>query len=548
MLRLMLLLLVARARGEHPAESGKKEHRIDLRSILPALAPPQPMRSCGRKHDFRSGEKYLVLLGAREQATKNIGVISEAASWAKSLKRTFVEPAMCNSRVVSPFFSEDELGPILRKNKHLYDWTYPECPGEILGVSAFRDPGVACTAVPIMGLGEFRTMLFETPGGLAMRDSSFEFWAHASHDHGYGRANTAPPRSDARVLYIDRNFRRALPNHAVTNGACVHQPCFGPFQWPYSPRLVGFVERTAIIATFFAKGVYACVQWRSETRASDTTVLPCAKALANATKLALRSEGVVPSDVPVVLVTDLYDKTSGTYPPSHMKRAALHHLEKELLLHTHDHRGKFIHRRLLSPAPGAAATGAPPERVGAFDGALANRSRPDAAPRFAMSRDEEVVLAELFRDRGLDDDALLQDLRGGSRRRLSGVGSSGEIRARFALHSALHGHNKTRDTLEDSIIEECAPPTPRERPVEGRTFFRRLLCARAPIIVMCITPSGKKSRCGQCARGLDSGYVSSVRQSRNRFKRSCKLNGRGGIWSWPSDRNDVQFKPPLFDR
>jgi ferredoxin len=61
-----------------------------------------------------------------------------------------------------------------------------------------------------------------------------------------------------------------------------------------------------------------------------------------------------------------------------------------------------------------------------------------------------------------------------------------------------------------------------------RSIVEQLLCAAAPILVMCHTP-----RCANCSRGLDSGYVAAIYQHRKQiFQKSVRSNARGGIFDW----------------
>ena len=107
----------------------------------------------------------------------------------------------------------------------------------------------------------------------------YEFHTAKEHDHDVGRENSAPKPSSRRVVYVERRFTRSVSSaevavrfdwkrDSVQEGACWHKPCHGPFTLPYARRLVQFVEKTAAIVTFFTGGLYSCVQWRSETRAT----------------------------------------------------------------------------------------------------------------------------------------------------------------------------------------------------------------------------------------------------------------------------------------
>ena len=95
------------------------------------------------------------MLSAFEQMNKNIAVVAMVAEWAKRLGRTFVEPVYCRSRVVPPFASLQEGGPVLMKalalpkSRELRDPRQWSCPGhakERLGatraIHAFEQPAL----------------------------------------------------------------------------------------------------------------------------------------------------------------------------------------------------------------------------------------------------------------------------------------------------------------------------------------------------------------------------------------------------------------------
>ena len=308
--------------------------------LNPAV-PWEPTSECRKRPKDAKKETFLVMVGAHEQENKNIAMVAEAASWARELKRTFVEPVMCNSRIVSPFDSREEAGEkLFEEFGSAQAVTEPKTcrPGDgKLALSAEWDIDRMCKQVPTLSYPAFKALIADTPaarkagGGPGLRDDAAfhksEDFAHDGKEISAGKENPKPKQAKARVLYVS-NWYRSLPSRVVTRqGGCTAHTCFDGMQFLRAHRLQAFVRETARLA-----GRYTCVQWRSETKASLKTVEKCAAALVRGVAKAHAAEGV--RDAPVLLVSDLYGGASNTYKgfrSSPEAQRALKTLQRDLL-------------------------------------------------------------------------------------------------------------------------------------------------------------------------------------------------------------------------
>jgi len=117
-------------------------------------------------------ERFLVMIGAKEQSNKAVGALALAARWAKQLNRTLVEPAFCSSRIVSPF---DEL--IDPKNATTKRGV-SICPKNERkhGASAIWNLNYACKHIRIISLEQWNKLIDlrrAPPFGAALRDDFY---------------------------------------------------------------------------------------------------------------------------------------------------------------------------------------------------------------------------------------------------------------------------------------------------------------------------------------------------------------------------------------
>lgn len=263
-------------------------------------------------------DKYIVLLDASEQMNKNIAVVAEVAFWAKTLRRTFVEPVYCDSRVASPFNQTRDAGFNVSHwaadmsrlaHKQLTDrhWT---CDEEKEPFGAVHDLTSACRHVPIISSRRFVDLVKGRP---ELTTSVTFHVATFSERKDYGGKNRVPEDSSSKVLYVS-GFARAVTTAEIVRGACTKRAsdCFG-FAFGVAKPLIQFATRTAAQAK-----PYTCVEWRAETsRAAEMTehelgqggpvkLIKCATQIYARTRDAWRAEKRVFRDAPpTVLVLRL---------------------------------------------------------------------------------------------------------------------------------------------------------------------------------------------------------------------------------------------------
>ena len=296
-------------------------------------------------------DRYLVLLGVWEQANKGMAVVAEAASLARNLGRTLVEPAYCASRVTPPFDAPSDAGPTFERsfNATMYasnltrlrakSW---RCSAPKARLADFRNVRDACQRVPMISAAAFR---LRYP---SLRDS-VAFLPHVATEM-LTPADQAKARSmsDRAVLYVGP-WRRAISVRAVGNGECTSRPCFG-VRLGVAPGLVKAARNASKRAS-----PYTCVQWRSEDPHRVHKPLGrCADDLIHITRRAWQNSDMrvpsrrPPSGATVLFVSDLHGE-SDTYAKTQGQLTARRHLEKYFFGPGRTRRG------LAAAGPGAGA-------------------------------------------------------------------------------------------------------------------------------------------------------------------------------------------------
>ena len=296
-------------------------------------------------------DRYLVLLGVWEQANKGMAVVAEAASLARNLGRTLVEPAYCASRVTPPFDAPADAGPTFERsfNATMYarnlthirakSW---RCSAPKARLADFRNVRDACQRVPMISAAAFR---LRYP---SLRDS-VAFLPHVATEM-LTPADQAKARSmsDRAVLYVGP-WRRAISVRAVGNGECTSRPCFG-VRLGVAPGLVKAAKNASKRAS-----PYTCVQWRSEDPHRVHKPLGrCADDLIHITRRAWQNSDMrvpsrrPPSGATVLFVSDLHGE-SDTYAKTQGQLTARRHLEKYFFGPGRTRRG------LAAAGPGAGA-------------------------------------------------------------------------------------------------------------------------------------------------------------------------------------------------
>ena len=87
---------------------------------------------CGSEMAAPQGHRFLMVVDAREQSQKSLGVVNDVAFYARALNRVLVEPGVAESRIVDPFGEAEQ--------KH--DWR--TTPWRRLGLANYWDVRPLC--------------------------------------------------------------------------------------------------------------------------------------------------------------------------------------------------------------------------------------------------------------------------------------------------------------------------------------------------------------------------------------------------------------------
>jgi len=249
------------------------------------------------------GKKFLMLSSCAEQSNKGIGAVADAAFYAKSLGRVFVEPAVQGSRVVSPF-------------------TQTNAEWDGLSLAHHWDIGPLCQFTPMLPLRRF---LWLTQGS-----GSTEKWAWV--DMGMG---PLPPNVTRRLgggatsLDVQRYFAQYASARVIVLKKMWKRSAGIANLGHNIPELFASaaIARAAHRVACRVGGQFACVQWRSEG-ANAGNLAECANDIARSATNRLMSAQL--NGRPLVLLTDLFPGNSDTLRRHGSQQAALEVLEKAL--------------------------------------------------------------------------------------------------------------------------------------------------------------------------------------------------------------------------
>ena len=251
--------------------------------------------------------RFLMVVDAREQSQKSLGVVNDAAFYARALNRVLVEPGVAESRIIDPFGEAEQ--------KHDLRTT----PWRGLGLANYWDVRPLCRYMDgrLMPLQRF-----VAEGGLELERRELT-------DVGGHRSLVLESEDDVRdyfALHADVPLlvlRELWRSNAEGRS---WKPTARNSTRDAVPTLA-IAPSIATVADELAHALpspFACVQWRAE----DGTDRPeeCAEELAD----AVGSWGRLSEAV--VLLTDLYPGNSGTFKQKPAHKSALRILEDRLPL------------------------------------------------------------------------------------------------------------------------------------------------------------------------------------------------------------------------
>ena len=249
--------------------------------------------------------RFLMVVDAREQSQKSLGVVNDAAFYARALNRVLVEPGVAESRIIDPF------GEAEQKQR--------TTPWRGLGLANYWDVRPLCRYMDgrLMPLQRF-----VAEGGLELeRRELTDVGGHRSlvlESEDDVRAYFAP-HADVPLLVLRELWRSNAEGRSW-------KPTARNSTRDAVPTLA-IAPSIATVADELAHALpspFACVQWRAE----DGTDRPeeCAEELAD----AVGSWGRLSEAV--VLLTDLYPGNSGTFHREAAHESALRILQERLPL------------------------------------------------------------------------------------------------------------------------------------------------------------------------------------------------------------------------
>ena len=241
--------------------------------------------------------RFLMVVDAREQSQKSLGVVNDAAFYARALNRVLVEPSVAESRIIDPFGEAEQ--------KH--DWR--TTPWRGLGLANYWDVRPLCRYMDgrLMPLQRF-----VAEGGLELerrelKGKGSEYLGSLQlESEDDVRAHFAP-HADVPLLVLRRQWRSNVEgrswNSTSRNSTRDAVPTLA-----IAPSITTVAEELA----HALPSPFACVQWRAEGGADRPE--ECAAELAD----AVGSWGRLSEAV--VLLTDLYPGNSVTF--QHAARSA----------------------------------------------------------------------------------------------------------------------------------------------------------------------------------------------------------------------------------
>ena len=258
---------------------------------------------CGSEMAAPQGHRFLMVVDAREQSQKSMGVVNDVAFYARALNRVLVEPGVAESRIVDPF-GEATWKPWRGLGLANYWDVRPLCrylDGRLMPLQRFvAEGGLELERRELTDVGGHRSLVLES------EDDARDYFA---------------PHADVPLLVLREVWRSNAEGRSW-------KPTARNSTRDAVPTLA-IAPSIATVADELAHALpspFACVQWRAE----DGTDRPeeCAAELAD----AVGSWGRLAEAV--VLLTDLYPGNSGTFAnandPAH--KSALRILEDRLPL------------------------------------------------------------------------------------------------------------------------------------------------------------------------------------------------------------------------
>ena len=263
----------------------------------------EPATYDGCESAMTEPRRFLMVVDAREQSQKSLGVVNDAAFYARALNRVLVEPGVAESRIVDPF-GEATWKPWRGLGLANYWDVRPLCrymDGRLMPLQRFvAEGGLELERRELTDVGGHRSLVLES------EDDVRAYFA---------------PHADVPLLVLRELWRSNAEGRSW-------KPTARNSTRDAVPTLA-IAPSIATVADELAHALpspFACVQWRAE----DGTDRPeeCAAELAD----AVGSWGRLAEAV--VLLTDLYPGNSGTFAnandPAH--KSALRILEDRLPL------------------------------------------------------------------------------------------------------------------------------------------------------------------------------------------------------------------------
>lgn len=243
--------------------------------------------------------RFLMVVDAREQSQKSLGVVNDVAFYARALNRVLVEPGVAESRIVDPF-GEATWKPWRGLGLANYWDVRPLCrymDGRLMPLQRFvAEGGLELERRELEGKGS------ESLGSLQL-ESEDDVRAHFA------------PHADVPLLVLRKQWRSNVEgrswNSTSRNSTREAVPTLA-----IAPSIATVAEELA----HALPSPFACVQWRAEG-ATDRPE-ECAAELAGAVGRL--------SDEAVVLVTDLYPNNSVTFEYDAEKRGLVGRFESAL--------------------------------------------------------------------------------------------------------------------------------------------------------------------------------------------------------------------------
>ena len=267
----------------------------------------EPATYDGCESAMTEPRRFLMVVDAREQSQKSLGVVNDAAFYARALNRVLVEPGVAESRIIDPFGEAEQehdgrTTPWRGLGLANYWDVRPLCrymDGRLMPLQRFvAEGGLELERRELTDVGGHRSLVLES------EDDVRDYFS---------------PHADVPLLVLRELWRSNAEGRSW-------KPTARNSTRDAVPTLA-IAPSIATVADELAHALpspFACVQWRAE----DGTDRPeeCAEELAD----AVGSWGRLSEAV--VLLTDLYPGNSGTFKQKPAHKSALRILEERLPL------------------------------------------------------------------------------------------------------------------------------------------------------------------------------------------------------------------------